>query len=249
LSGAGPWREPISLATGRHQLRVSRGDAVPVTLTATVVDVPTVAAISASVTPPAYLGGEVMTVPTPAALDVLAGSEISLHFSLDGDDLASGEEAAISIDDQQLPVLVDPAGGYRCTWLATTAGDVRIALARRYRNGDEEITVARARDDRIPLRLLADHPPQVSISGVRGEEAVAVGARVELTTDAFDDHALADLRLLAADIVEDDEATEHLIHAWDDVAGVGGRVLRRHQLVVAINWWLPIMPPLVLACV
>ncbi len=188
----GPWRQALALPPGEHELMVRSGDARELVLRGRVVTRPTLAKVTATLTPPKYLGAE----SAPQILDTLTcsalpGSVIELSATI----------AAES--DRTLVAATISAPGAHGTEPLTVTRDVRTLHASFTVRSSGPIIITAEDQDGIAMQpvpqfamtVTEDRAPVVSLSGPGRNEAVTLAAQVAIAIEASDDHALATLTL------------------------------------------------------
>ena len=199
LSGlSGPWRQPLSLATGTWMIQVDSGDAEPVRLTVRVVPRPRLERIEATLTPPLYARESAQSIMRLATLDctALPGSILAFtaHIAtVPGQEIAHFQARLGEAD------LVTTRQGHDLTGTVaiTSGGPLFLTFA-------DKDGLAAEPPPHFTIAIAEDRKPVVNISGPRAKESVLARAQVQVAIEGGDDYGLAELALIGQ--VIDDQA-------------------------------------------
>jgi hypothetical protein len=133
-------------------------------------------ALSVTVTPPTYLGGDPVDHDEPTALEVLAGSQVAIHVS------TTAPQVLMTRDGGPAIVTATSGGGMTATLPAPVDGAWLVSAG-----ADTRLVRVRERDDRPPVVRI--------VTPGRDRRQPLPVADLAVRIEARDDHGLADLRL------------------------------------------------------
>ncbi len=209
----GPWRERLDLDPGDYRLTVRYGDSLPVTLAARVVRRPHLTDISVSLSPPAYTGFADETLGAPTSVMALPGSTIAVRFSAAPHPDDGEQSIQVRYGDQTMAVQEEPsANTWRCTLPIADGGDLRLDLVDHHISPDgKSVAISAEPPLRLPISLMEDARPRISLDGPRRNETVGINAQIDLRMEARDDIGLAALRLMRQ-FRDDQERPQDILH-------------------------------------
>ena len=182
------WDEHLALAPGQWTIGVSGGDAEPVQVGVEVVRRPTLRALVVSATAPRYAGGEEHALPSLAG-DLLPGSTVGVLLRFAHDAGRPPVSVSVSGPSGSLPV-EDKDSGWWVQWVVREAGELVV-------DASDRDGIAMRPSARLPVGVLLDRPPIVTLDGPGRSESVTPDAVVTCTLAARDDVAVERLALLA----------------------------------------------------
>ena len=176
------WREVLQLGPGTYNFSFTSGDSLPVDCQGRVVERPRLAAIQATLTPPAYTGKAQATLDT-LDLTVLPGTRIDYAFSFLDQAQRNITELRLMHGEAALP-LSQENGQAR--------GSLMISeLTKLSLHATDQDGISMKPSPLYTIKTQVDHPPQIQLSGPRRSEKVTIEAEVALRTDARDDYGIA----------------------------------------------------------
>ncbi len=195
------WSTAISAPPGTYEITVSSADATPQVLSGRIVNHPTIARLSAILTPPAYTGLPEQTTGTVAGT-VVPGTHVrfAVGFALDaGREITtaqasftsgsgSGSGSGNSSSTAEVALTVNSEGRHCGEFVVRSAGSLVLS-------GSDQDGIGLASAARFPLTITPDRPPVISLSGPAARETVTVRAEVAVAVAASDDFGLGQVTL------------------------------------------------------